>query len=309
MTAATESTDALLEWAAGLDGADPLTAALSTDPSPDDVVDRIGLQRLGRVAIITLTNPEQHNSLNRAAWQRITEVADALVADTTVHAVVLRGAGTRATGAGADIKEFPERRMSPATAQDYNEGVAGGLRAVAAIPVPTIAMIQGLAVGGALELSSSCDVRIAAQDARLGMPLGRLGVLASLTEARAVGQHIGTSNLRYLIYSSRLLTADRALGMGLVQDVVAPESLAEAVASLVQEILHSSMPTLRAAKLATDLLGRDITAADTEALSRYAIEVYGGPDLAEGVAAFVAGRRAVFPSQLDALRCLLPETS
>lgn len=291
------------------DQSDRLAAVLGAAVPADDIVDFVGRQRVGRVAVVTLSRPEQHNVLSLASWQRVADVAAQFARDSSCHAVVLRGSGDRAFGAGADIKEFPHTRMSPAAAVHYNEAVARGLQAVADIPVPVVAMIQGLAVGGGLELSAACDVRIAADDARFGLPIGRLGVTLGYTEAAALVKLIGPSELKYLLLSGELIAADEALRIGLVQRVVPRDALIATTVALVGNVLTSSMPTLRAGKLVADMATRSISAADTEALARYTVEVYGGADLAEGVAAFAERRAPRFPSQASMLPAARPRAT
>ncbi len=276
---------------------DQINEVLSAGAPNGSITDHIGLQYVGRVAIITLARPEQHNVLSLAAWQRIAVVAAGLSMNDDVHCVLLRGSGDRAFGAGADILEFPDTRMSPALAVEYNEAIARGLQMVASIPVPVVAMIHGLAVGGGLELSAACDIRFASEDARMGIPIGRLGVTLGFTEAAALVRLIGSSELKFLLMSGELITAADALRIGLVQRVVPRAELIKATVALLVNVLSSSMPTLRSGKLVADMATRQIVAADTEALARYTVEVYGGPDLAEGVAAFSERRAPNFPSQ------------
>lgn len=280
-----------------MDGGMSLSRALAQDP-PADVVDGfVGLQVIDHVGVITLARPEQHNVLSLASWKRIVEAAHELSERPDVQAVILRGAGEKVLGTGADIKEFPTTRMTPAAAADYNEWIAKALRAVADIPKPVIAMIQGLAVGGGLELSATCDLRIAAREARMGIPIGKLGVTLGYTEASALVSLMGASNLKYLLYSSELITAEDALRMGLVQRVVDRDQLIDVVCDLVDKILAASEPTIFAAKKVVDMVGRPMTAADTELLAQITIATYAGADLAEGVAAFSERRSPNFPSR------------
>jgi enoyl-CoA hydratase len=248
--------------------------------------------------VLTLARPERHNVISRDGWRRIAAGASAFASDRTLRAVLVRGAGAEAFGAGADIKEFPLTRMTARDAADYNDAVSGAIGAVCAIPVPVIAVIDGLAVGGGLELSAACDLRIATARSRFGLPIGRLGVTLGLTEAAALARLIGTAELKYLIVSGRLVDAARALRTGLVQQVVDDRSaLVEEVVDLVAAIVAASQPTLLAAKAVVDMTTRPLTATDTERLARIAVEVYDGPDLDEGVAAFAERRPPQFPSQ------------
>ena len=274
-----------------------LRQLLDTDPPAADVIDRVALQQHGTIAIVTLSHPQAHNALALASWQRLKAIFDALAGDPNLRAVVIRGAGSKAFAAGADIKEFPRTRMTAADATHYNEFVAQTLRAVAAIPVPVIASIRGLAVGGGCELSTACDVRIAAADARFGIPIGKLGVILGYTEASAAARLIGSAGLKYLLFSGELIYAEDAQRLGLVQKIVPTNDLAAATAGFVAQICRQSAVTMRASKLVADMHGRALTAADTELLSRLSIEAYEGEDLKEGVAAFEQGRRPVFDQQ------------
>jgi enoyl-CoA hydratase len=273
-----------------------LAQVLRGDPEPGSVTDHVALERVGSVAVVTLARPEQYNALSLASWRRLGVIFTDLGAEGELRAVVVRGAGDRAFGAGADIKEFPQVRLSAEDALVYNESIAAALTAVTSLAVPVVAMVQGLAVGGGCELAAACDVRLASQQARFGIPIGRLGVTLGYTEADALVRLIGPAALKYLLFSGRLVDADEALRMGLVQRVVATEDLVDETVDLLGAVLASAPVTMRAAKLVADMCGRPLNAQDTEALTRATVEAYGGADLREGVAAFLEGRTPVFPS-------------
>ena len=275
----------------------PLESLLRDDPASERVTDRVACELAGDVAVVTLARPEAHNALSLAAWRRLARVFADLAATAALRAVVVRGAGPRAFGAGADIAEFPAVRTTAAAALDYNEAVAAALRVIGATPVPVIAMVRGLAVGGGCELAAACDVRIAAADARFGVPIGRLGVTLGHAEADALARLIGPAGLKYLLFSGRLLSADEALRLGLVQRVVPPTDLVTETADLVEAIRSASAVTMRAAKAVADMCGRPLDARDTERLTRLTVEAYDGDDLKEGVAAFLAGRPPVFAGE------------
>ncbi|MCV6985514.1 enoyl-CoA hydratase/isomerase family protein [Mycobacterium shinjukuense] len=263
-------------------------------PPAGAVIDRVALQRHSNIALITLSHPVAQNALNLASWRRLKRLLDDLAGESGLRAVVFRGAGDNAFGAGADIKEFPHTRMSAAAATEYNESLAGCLRAVTAMPIPVIAAVRGLAVGGGCELAAACDVCIATEDARFGIPLGKLGVTVGFTEADTVARLIGPAALKYLLFSGELIGVDDAARWGLVQKVVAPGDLAAATAKLVGQICRQSAVTMRAAKVVANMHGRALTGADTDALIRFGVQAYEGADLREGVAAFSQGRPPKF---------------
>jgi enoyl-CoA hydratase len=262
-----------------------LLAADAGSPEP------IGLAAAGRARVVTLSRPDVHNALNLDAWRRLADCFLQIGADPGAHVVVVRGAGEHAFSAGADISEFPERRMPAATAHGYNAAIAAALEAVMACPVPVLAMIRGLAVGGGCELAAACDLRLATDDARLGVPIGRLGVTLGPTEARALTRLIGSAGLKDLVFSGRLVSGAEAKSMGLVDRVVAPGELVAATAELADRILAAAPITIRAAKLVADLPAGAVTPDSLAQLER---EAFDGPDLREGVEAFLARREPRF---------------
>lgn len=268
-------------------------------PPTEAVIDRVALQRYQDVAIVTLSHPQALNALNLSSWRRLSLLVDELAGEPDLRVIVLRGAGDRAFAAGADITEFPDTRMTAADAAAYNGSLASCLRALAAVPVPVIAAVRGLAVGGGCELTAACDVRIATDDARFGIPLGKLGVILGLTEAETVARLIGPAGLKYLMFSGELIDVDTAMRWGLVQKVISSTDFADAVARLVGQICRQSAVTMRASKVVANMHGRALTAADTDALIRFSVDAYEGDDLREGVRAFSQGRPPNFGDAAD----------
>lgn len=278
----------------GADSDAGIRLLLDSDPPVQDVVDRVAVQRHGSVAVVTLSHPAARNALNLAGWRRLWFVFTELASDPSLRAVVLRGAGEAAFAAGADITEFPHTRMTAAQASHYNESIGSALRALTAIPVPVIASVAGVAAGGGAELCAACDVRIASESARFGIPIGRLGVILGYTEALVAARLIGPAALKYLLFSGEFIMAAEALQMGFVQKVVAAGDLVAATAHLVGLICRQSPTTMRASKAVADMVGRALTGVDAELLARLSVEAYEGEDLKRGVAAFLAGREPVF---------------
>ena len=272
---------------------------LARPPEPAQIEDGVGVVRLDDVACVVLARPERHNALDLAAWRRIAAIFTELRAAQDLACVVVRGAGERAFGAGADIHEFAQVRMSPRAALDYNESIAEALQSVARLPQPVIAMIGGLAVGGGCELAAACDVRLAGARARFGIPIGRLGVTLGYTEAEALARIIGIDMLKYLLFSGDLIDAAEALRIGLVHRVAEPEELPGQTARLVERIRAGSGVTMRAAKAVAQMCGRPLRPDDTDQLTRFAVEAYGGSDLREGVAAFIEGRAPRFAGERE----------
>jgi len=264
-----------------------------TDPAEGDAY--VVLSRAGsEVAVVTLSRPEKRNPLNLDSWIRLEQVFGDLAQDPELRTVVIRGAGDEAFGAGADITEFADKRMTAGDAIHYNESIARALRAVGALGVPVIAMVRGLAVGGGCELAAACDLRICADDARFGIPIGRLGVTLGYTEAKTLVGLIGRANLKRLLFEGDLIDAQEAMRIGLVQVCVPPGDLTRRTANMLEAIVTSAPVTMRAAKLVTDMCDRELTDADAELLTRITVEAYEGPHLREGVQAFLERRAPNF---------------
>lgn len=282
-----------------------LSAVLDGETPQKHVTGMIGLEVAdlgpGRsAAVVTLSRPAQHNALNLQGWTRLGELFMSLADVPSLRAVVIRGAGIRAFSAGADISEFPANRLTPDDADTYDAAIATALNAVQELPVPVIAMVDGLAVGGGCELAAACDIRIASTQSRFGIPIGRLGVILGLTETRAVAGALGRANLMYLVASGKLLDAAQAASTGFLQQVVQREDLHEEVGSLVANIAASSEVTIRATKM-TAALGADPSMSDNHpTLRSFHDQAYGGPDLKEGVAAFLVGRAPQFNAERTA---------
>lgn len=273
---------------------DEIAAALGRPPSPDALEPSGGvafeLLTVGasRAAVVSFDRPAKLNALAKASWSRLSEIFTDLAGDRDLHAVVLRGSGGRAFSAGADIAEFPEERLSAERAGEYNALVSRAIESVRAVPAPVIAMVDGLAVGGGCEIALTADICIAGASARFGIPIGRLGVILGPAELRSAIEVLGPRGLMHLAFSGSLLSAERALQLGIVHEVVPDETLAGRTGELVLTIASGSSPAIRATKhLArlTDAARFDPADARFRLLEA---EVYAGDELRNRVAAFPA---------------------
>jgi len=159
-----------------------------------------------------------------------------LDADRDIRAVVITGAGGDAFSAGADIQDFDEHRSDSAKGRGYNDAVNGALKTLSDMATPTISMIRGFAVGGGCELAIATDLRIASDDSRMGIPVGKLGISIGHREMRGLVNLVGKGNALYILLSARLLDAHESLRIGLVNQVVKPEDLQEYTYKLAADI-------------------------------------------------------------------------
>jgi enoyl-CoA hydratase len=199
----------------------------------------------GPLARLTIDNSSKLNSLNRALMLEIIEAANRLAADPQLRLVVLTGAGERAFVGGADIGEIAA--LDRESARDFITLVHRCCDAFRRLPVPVIARIDGYALGAGLELAAACDLRVASRRALFGMPEVRIGI-PSVVEAALLPKLIGHGRARRLLLTGETIGAAEALAWGLVDAVVPPEALDEAVEDLAAPILAAGPSAIRLQK-------------------------------------------------------------
>ncbi len=179
------------------------------------------------IATVSLDNPGKLNALTLAMWKDLASAMRDLSADASLRCVVLRGAGSEAFAAGADIDEFASVRDTVEQAKVYHrEYVFGALRAVSECRHPTVAMIQGPCVGGGLEIACQCDLRISAESGKFGVPINRLGFSIAWDELASLLPLAGKAVVLEILLEGRILDAGEAHAKGLVTRVV-PERKVE----------------------------------------------------------------------------------
>jgi enoyl-CoA hydratase len=261
---------------------------------PDDAVDGVAVRLHGPIAEVILSRPAVHNALDLAMWSRIDRVFKELGADQQIRVIIVCGAGGRAFSSGADISEFRAERLGTEAARNYNRRIAEALRAIRRAPQPVLAMIVGLAVGGGCEIATACDLRIASDDARLGIPIARLGVTLGMEEITGLVGLVGPGRAKDLLFTGRLIGAAEALQIGLVDRVVPRPEIEEAAWHLAEGIARAAPKAAIANKLAVGMVTYGSDDGDLEQLERLTDDVYAGRDLAEGVEAFIAKRDPSF---------------
>ena len=189
--------------------------------------DLVLTRRDGDIATVIMNRPEKLNALNKALWGRLGEVMLALAADETLRCVVIRGAGEKAFSPGADISEFETERANIPQARAYGQIMHSTMAAIRDSPHPTIALIQGVCVGGGLELALMCDLRICSESSRFGVPINRIGVIMAYPEIAALIDRVGRATALEILLEGRVFGAQEAKEKGLVTRV-APDEQVEA---------------------------------------------------------------------------------
>jgi 2-oxoglutaroyl-CoA hydrolase len=210
-------------------------------------LDGLRLERDADVATITLDVPEKMNRLSMPARDQLAALLDELGHDEAVRVIVLTGAGDRAFTAGGDIPGFLEREPEELSRLAWN--VAAAERC----PKPVIAKLRGYALGVGLELALACDFRIAAEDAELGLPEVKLGMIPGSGGTQRLARLIGLARAKDMVMRGRTIDAAEALAVGLVTEVVPAADLDAAVARLIDELRALSPLALATAKRVLNL--------------------------------------------------------
>ncbi|MBT4074807.1 MAG: enoyl-CoA hydratase/isomerase family protein [Chloroflexi bacterium] len=250
----------------------------------------------GPVATVILNRPDKMNAISLEMWADLTERVDELEKDTNVRVIVFRGQGGRAFSAGADIGDFEASRHDSASAMAYAEVFEGALEKVAGLTVPTISMIEGVCVGGGLELASCTDVRIAAEGSRFGVPVARIGVVAGFREMRRLVAIAGPANAAYVVLSGEVIGHAAALEMGLLTRVVSASELSDDVYGLAKRMATLSPVSHAAHKeiLETLLSNPSLADVDTKAPGGAQFRSFDSEDFKIGTDAFVNKTRPEF---------------
>ena len=253
---------------------------------------RVDLANDGGVVTVTLSSPGKLNALSEAMWNALARAFSDLDAEA-IRVVVIRGAGGN-FAAGADIDEFESVRFDQPSGRRYHlETIGNALAAIDACPVPLIAAIEGVCVGGGLEIASTCDIRLAADNARLGVPVGRLGFPLALPELVPLLRLVGPAVAAELLLESRILTADEAAARGLVTRVVPLASFDAELRQCMARVVAGSPLAARQNKAnVRRFQSRGLDYTQRELDDSFAF--LDSHDYHEGVRAFLAKRTANF---------------
>jgi enoyl-CoA hydratase/carnithine racemase len=242
------------------------------------------------VATITLNRPGQRNAMNTALLTALRDRFEELDANRDVRVVIVRGAGP-AFCAGMDLKEMEERGGASG---DPESGVIEVLRRVERSRHPTIAMVHGDAIAGGCELALHCDLRVAAEVARFGMPLARIGLVVPFVLGQKLIEIIGPAHTRHLLFTGQPIDARRALEIGMVHQVANVAELEAVTSQLAQGIARNAPLALAGIKAAIQRaisLRDSISHADLDEASGRARQ---SADASEGRRAMLEKRRPVF---------------
>ena len=248
----------------------------------------------GAVGWLTFNNPERRNAMSLEMWAGMATVLERFEADPEVRVIVLSGAGGRAFVSGADISQFESQRASAeqVAAYDAVSGEAG--RRLAESMKPTIAMIHGYCIGGGLGIAIGCDMRIASEGSKFGVPATRLGLGYAALGIKKLMDLVGPSFAKEIFITARHFSAAEAQGMGLVNRVLPEADLEAYVRGYCDTIADNAPLTIKAVKVAVEEMSRASTDVDHERCDVAVKACFASADYIEGRRAFMEKRRPIF---------------
>ena len=225
-------------------------------------------------------------------WQAMPKVLDDFAADEAIRVVVLTGAGDKAFVSGADISQFEKERSTAETVAHYDEVGEKAQTRLKTFDKPVLAMIRGYCIGGGLNIANLCDLRIAADDARFGIPAAKMGLGYRASSMQKLVDIVGPAFALEIMITARQFSAEEALRMGLVHKVVPVPELEKATREYCEMIAANAPLTLRTAKR----IIREVAAPDYDAAAcqAWVKECFDSEDYREGRRAFMEKRRPVF---------------
>jgi enoyl-CoA hydratase/carnithine racemase len=252
------------------------------------------VQHDGAIATVVFNRPAMRNAISLAMWTEIARVTEGLGKDDAVRAIVYRGAGNAAFASGADISEFQEQRRDAATAQRYNEQTTAAYAAIRECPKPTVAMIFGFCMGGAMAVAMACDLRFAAEGAKFGIPAARLGIVYGADSVGQLVDLVGPAYAKDILYSARTVDDREALAIGFVQRLLPAGELERATYDYLRSVAANAPISVRGAKATVEAYLLGLTEARRATLRDLATEATESEDYKEGTRAFLDKRAPRF---------------
>jgi enoyl-CoA hydratase len=242
------------------------------------------------VCIVTVNRPEVRNALNRETWLELDSAISSVQNDDEIKVVIITGAGEKAFVSGADINALKERTMLE-TFTGENQSI---LNRLANLDKVSIAAINGFALGGGCELAMACDLRIAAENAKLGQPEINLAILPGAGGTQRLSRLVGVAKAKELIFTGDIIDAGEALRIGLVNRVVAPGQAVIAAKEMAQKIVTKGPLAIRFAKTVIDF-GSNVNIESGLLMEKLAQTVlFATDDRIEGLTAFLEKRPPVY---------------
>jgi enoyl-CoA hydratase/carnithine racemase len=256
--------------------------------------DKMLSRKEGNVGYMTFNNPERHNAVSLDMWDAASRIMDDFAKDNDIRVVVITGAGGKAFVSGADISKFEKERSNEEAVARYNEIVAKANDALYHFPKPTIAMIRGYCIGGGVGLAVCCDLRIASDNSKFGIPAAKLGLGYGFPGIKRLSDLVGPSFAKELFFTARQFDAAEAYAMGLINRVLPVDELEAYVRKYADTIGGNAPLTVNAVKFIANQTVADEGKRDLKGCADMVKRCFESKDYIEGRRAFMEKRKPAF---------------
>jgi enoyl-CoA hydratase/carnithine racemase len=262
--------------------------------APPACIPSIRYEAQGGVATLTIGQPSKMNAMTFEMWSSLPGLIEMAEADPGVRVIAVTGQGDRAFCAGADISQFGEKRSGADTVGAYDRAVAAGNAALSGASKPTVAVISGICFGGGFGLAMCCDLRVVSSGSRFRIPAARLGLGYNFRSVDLLVRKLGMGPAADLLLTARIIDANEAARLGIVNSVFAQETFRQEAAAYLERIASNAPLTLRAIKRSLKEILRPEAERDAGAADALVAECFRSADYAEGQAAFKEKRDPLF---------------
>jgi len=242
-----------------------------------------------KIAVVTINRPESLNALNTQVFNDLESAFDFLENEKTVNCVIVTGSGEKSFVAGADIKEFSNFSQEKAT--ELSKRGHFVFNKIENLSKPVIAAVNGFALGGGLELAMACHIRYASENAKLGLPEVTLGLIPGYGGTQRLPKLVGKGIANEMIFSAKMISAEKAKSIGLVNEVFTLEELIPKAQELAEQIVKNSPQGI--AKAITAVNASDSENGMESEINSFG-ELFAAGDFKEGVSAFLEKRKPAF---------------
>jgi enoyl-CoA hydratase/carnithine racemase len=248
----------------------------------------------GAIGWVIFNNPEKRNAMSLEMSEATAATMESYAKDPEVRVVILRGQGDKAFISGADISQFKERRSNAEQVKAAEAISERTNKAIRECPKPVIAMIRGYCMGGGLGTAVVCDLRIASDDSRFGVPAAKLGVGYRFSGIRRLSELVGPSFTAEIFYTGRQFSAQEALQMGLINRMLPAAELEKYVLDYAATLAGNAPLTIAAVKRSLIELRKDPAERDLDLCQKMVDACFASEDYVEGRNAFMEKRKPVF---------------
>jgi enoyl-CoA hydratase/carnithine racemase len=272
----------------------PVQEALKKTDKDSQMAGVILVEKRGPIGVLTFSNEARLNAVSQDMWKSIPPLLEDLETDDGVRAMVVTGAGTKAFVSGADISEFEKNRNSAEASRLYDAASSYARDRLRKFRKPTIAKIRGYCIGGGLAVALTCDIRIASEDAKFGIPAAKLGLGYGAPGLRMLMELVGPAMTKDILFSARQLSAQEALRVGLINAVVPAAELDAHVEKYTAAVAQNAPLTIYASKVIVGELLKDAAERDEQLCEQLVDTCMSSADYAEGRRAFMEKRKPQF---------------